>query len=137
MFFEILAKMRQKPEYVRYQIALWGSVLITGCIAGVFILTQLANGILGSVSGDAGGNAAEEAARVRGAVPLTKPDNIFQTENVFNADVYVGEPAMEQHAHTDTHGTTTLHVPTNAAGEEQVSEIQQTGTSTEVHRESE
>jgi hypothetical protein len=111
MFFEFLTNMRQKPEYVRYQISLWGAVLVTGCIATVFILTQIANGILGSAPSDAEKDDASEAVPFRGTIPLTKPDNIFQTENVFEDDdtMYTSVTDMPQHG--DALATTTVQVP--------------------------
>jgi hypothetical protein len=137
MFFEILAKMRQKPEYVRYQIALWGSVLITGGIATIFIVTQLASGRLGSIAGGAGQNGTEEVARVRDAAALIKPDNIFQTENVFDVDGSVSASVMEEQQDVTVLATTTTEVAPRGLSAEQDAGLQQTNIPVEVQSESE
>jgi hypothetical protein len=115
MFFTFLANVRKKPEYVRYQIALWGAVLVTGFIAVVFTLTHIAaSGILGSRTY---GGDESETARTREINPLAKPDNIFQTPNVFEYDEAASAPVADALHGNDVSATTTVQVPVHVSGE--------------------
>jgi len=105
MFFAYLEKLRAKPEHVRYQITLWFSALITASILLLFVGTKVLSEkeIAPAMQQE---NTKSVPAKEQGgtaSATLTKPNDIFSTENVFDTP----ETAVVQEVATTTLNSTT------------------------------
>ena len=106
MSFAYLKKLREKPEHVRYQITLWFSILVTVSVFLLFVGTKVLSEKkkapamqenTNSVPGKEQGGAA--------SATLTKPNDIFSTENVFDTPETAVVPEV---ATTTLNSTTTI-----------------------------